>query len=71
MATKHQKSRVTAAALNTWDSCNDMLRDATEEEALEMLNMERSGKARQQYLIRIHARYNLKRGARERSELAK
>lgn len=55
--------------LNNWESCNNFLRDCTEEQAAQLLEMEKQGKRRVQYLLRIHARFNRERAKRERSEL--
>ena len=57
------------AALTNWETCNDFLRAATEDDASAMLAMEKSGKRRVQYLLRIYARFNRERARRERSEL--
>ncbi len=69
MATKAKKTIDTAAALANWETVKDALRDATEEQAMEMLKAEKAGKARVQYLLRIHARMNRQRAQRERAEL--
>lgn len=69
MATKAKKTIDTAAALANWETCNDALRDATEEQAHALLKAEQAGKGRVQYLLRIHARYNRQRAQRERAEL--
>lgn len=57
------------AALTNWETCNDFLRNATEEDAGLMLKTEKAGKRRVQYLLRIYARFNRERARRERSEL--
>lgn len=57
------------AALVNWESCNDYLRNATEDEARKLLEVELHGAQRMQYVLRIHARYNKMRAARERIEL--
>lgn len=56
-------------ALATWPACNDFLRTATELEAANMLKMEKAGKQRTQYLMRIYSRFNSERANRERREL--
>lgn len=61
----------TAAVLANWSSCNDYLREATEAQASGLLEIEKAGQRRVQYLLRIHARYNRERAKRERSELLK
>lgn len=55
--------------LNNWESCNDFLRNCSEQQAAELLELEKTGKKRMQYLLRIHARFNRERARRERSEL--
>jgi hypothetical protein len=69
MATKAKKAP--ADALANWETCNEALRNATEDEALVLLDLEKGGKRRVQYLLRIHARYNRQRAQRERAELLK
>jgi hypothetical protein len=57
------------AALSNWKSLNDFLRNATEQDCIDLLRQERKGKARVQFLIRIHGRFNVLRAERERGEL--
>ena len=72
MATKQKTERLaTAAAMANWPAFNEYLRDCSEKEALSALNRERDGKARVQYLLRAHARWNRLRAQRERVELLK
>jgi hypothetical protein len=59
------------AALATWKGFNDYLRGATEEQAKDLLDAERAGPRRTQYLVRAHSRFNKQRGQRERAELLK
>lgn len=56
-------------ALSNWKSLNDFLRNATEQQCTELLKQEKKGKARVQFLIRIHGRFNVLRAERERGEL--
>lgn len=58
-----------STALDSWNLCNDYLRDADERQCSLLLAREKSGKRRIQYLLRIHARLNKVRAHRERSEL--
>lgn len=60
---------VSMETLVNWESCNNFLREASEKQAQALLDMEKAGKRRVQYLLRIHARYNRERARRERSEL--
>lgn len=55
--------------LDDWDSLAVYLKNATEEEALELLEHEKAQRKRRTTLGRIHARYNLMRGRREKMEL--
>lgn len=59
----------TTAALSNWAGLNDALRAATEAEAAALLKKEQAGKARVQYLLRIHGRFNRERARREREQL--
>jgi len=56
-------------ALATWEGLNTFLRTASEKQAKQLLDMERKGKRRIQYLMRTHARFNRERAQRERTEL--
>lgn len=69
MAVVANKREMTEA-LKTWPACNDFLRDAGEQDAEALLKLERGGKKRLNYLLRIHARFNCQRALRERAELA-
>lgn len=70
-STKTTDKKALSDALTNWETCNDFLRAATEKEAEAMLTMEKGGKRRVQYLLRIYARFNRERARRERSELLK
>ena len=56
-------------ALASWPACNEFLRTATELEAANMLKMEKAGKKRVQYMMRIFSRFNSERANRERREM--
>ena len=53
----------------TWRSLNEQIGTMTEEELLTLLNAERAGRRRLTILERLHQRYSILRGARERKEL--
>ncbi len=53
----------------TWRSLNEQIGTMTEEELLTILNAERVGARRLTILERLHQRYSILRGARERKEL--
>jgi len=52
-----------------WIALNKRLMTMTEEECFALLQEERDGQRRPQWLLRIHARFNKLRGERERTEL--
>lgn len=56
-------------ALQSWQILNDYIVNASEEECLQLLELERTGRARKMFLYRIHSRFNRMRYARERREL--
>lgn len=58
-------------ALRTWVALNAAMRICTEEYALKLLHLERTGRRRKQFLLRIHSRINFIRAQRERLELKK
>ena len=53
----------------TWRELNHVLASKTEEEVLEMLNLEKVSTRRIVVLERLHQRYNVLRVSRERMEL--
>lgn len=53
----------------TWRELNHVLASKTEEEVLEMLNLEKVSTRRIVVLERLHQRYNVLRVSRERVEL--
>ena len=55
----------------TWRKLNDILANKTEQEVLDMLNVERNGLRRVTFLERLHQRYCTLRASRERLELLK
>lgn len=52
-----------------WVQLNDHLRGCDLEVAQELLEEEKKGKKRKQFLIRIHGRFNFLRAEAERAEL--
>jgi hypothetical protein len=48
-----------------------MSKSVTEAELLSLLEAEKTGRKRSQYLLRLHSRYNVLRGQRERKDLLK
>ena len=69
MAVKKSETIIPMEVLVNWEACNNFLREASEKQAQALLDLEKAGKRRVQYLLRIHARYNRERARRERSEL--
>lgn len=56
-------------ALKNWVTLNQFVKDATEKECEELLEMELEGRARKLFVNRIHSRLNKVRAERERREL--
>lgn len=56
-------------ALTNWVTLNRFVKDATEEECEQLLEMEFNGRARKLFVNRIHSRLNKVRAERERREL--
>jgi len=54
---------------DTWQDLNQVIRDASEELCLQLLEEEKQGRKRERFLLRIHSRLNKLRGRREREEL--
>lgn len=55
--------------LRTWVALNEAMKDADEEVCNKLLKEETKGRARKQFLKRIHSRLNKVRADRERAEL--
>lgn len=53
----------------SWLDLNELLRDADEKTCEILLSAEKAGRARKQFLRRIHSRLNKVRADRERCEL--
>lgn len=69
MAKKTERKWTTDQALETWIGLNEVLKTCTEDEAQELMTAEQGGKARPQFVKRIHSRLNKLRYQRERKEL--
>ena len=54
---------------DTWVGLNDRLMTADEATCVALLELERAGKARRQFMLRIHSRLNKVRADHERREL--
>lgn len=63
------KKAITNPALETWISLNDALRNADEKLCQQLLKAEQAGRARKQFIKRIHSRLNKARADKEREEL--
>ena len=63
------KKEITNPALKTWIALNDFVRTADEDQCQKLFTEEQNGRARKQFLRRIHCRLNKVRAERERSEL--
>ena len=57
--------------LVNWYTLNDIILDLPIEDLEELIVMERRGKARKRFLLRIHSRMNKLRAAEERKHLIK
>jgi len=64
-----QRRPILTPALQSWDSLNARLRNCQEGVAQRLLAEELSGRARKQFLLRIHSRLNYLRAERERRHL--
>lgn len=63
------KEEITNPALLSWVALNDALREADEFECQELIDEEKKGRKRKQFIKRIHSRLNKVRADRERVEL--
>ena len=63
------KEEIKNPALKTWIALNDFVRTANEDQCQKLFEEEQSGRARKQFLRRIHCRLNKVRAERERNEL--
>jgi hypothetical protein len=52
-----------------WTKMNDAVRDASEKEAAKLLQDEKAGAGRIEFMLRIYARYNKMRRQREMAEI--
>lgn len=63
------KKEITNPALKTWVGLNKYIMTVDEEECQKLLIEEQNGRARKQFIRRIHCRLNKVRAERERAEL--
>lgn len=63
------KPKIVNEVLKSWVNLNDELQTCDEESAISLLNQEKKGRARKQFMLRIHSRVNKLRAERERTEL--
>lgn len=66
MGTKPELSHL---ELQSWEILNDFIVGASETECERLLEVEKKGRGRKNFLLRIHSRLNRMRYARERREL--
>lgn len=64
-----EKKQITNPALKTWIALNEKMRGADETLCQQLLEEERIGRNRSQFIKRIHSRLNRVRANRERKEL--
>lgn len=55
--------------LENWATLNDNIKKLTEQQVKDLLDVERKGEKRTQFLLRLYGRYNTLRTVRERKEL--
>lgn len=71
--TKKTEKRTVAVAVDAvlanWRSLNEFMAACTEDEAAEVLQAEKDGAKRLNFLLRCHSRMNVLRGRREVEEL--
>lgn len=60
---------VDTSLLDNWQVLNEKIKTLPEEQVEQLLNIERKGQRRAQFLLRIYGRYNTLRTIRERREL--
>jgi hypothetical protein len=65
--TKHADN----SALETWITLNAVIKDLGEQECLRLLDVERCGRNRPTFVLRLHSRLNRLRRARERAQLTR
>lgn len=63
------KKPIRNEALKSWDILNEFLKTSDEGQCLALLKEEKTGRARKQFIMRIHSRLNRVRAQREREEL--
>ena len=65
------KKPITNPILSSWLKLNSFIITADEKACLKLLEEEKQGRQRKQFILRIHSRLNRVRANRERRELAK
>lgn len=68
-SSKRKKPIIKIEALKSWEALNNAVNISNEKQCLQLLKSEKKGRARKQFLFRIHSRYNKLRAIRERLEL--
>lgn len=64
------KKPIKNPVLQTWDGLNEALRSIDDEKTVKsLIREEQRGRARQQFLLRLHSRLNKLRADRERKKL--
>lgn len=61
--------KVDVTILDNWQALNDGIRSLSEDHVKQLLELEKSGQRRTQFLLRLYGRYNTLRTVRERKEL--
>ncbi len=64
------KKEISNPVLKSWNALNEAIMGMNEEDCNLLLNQEKSGRARKQFLKRIHSRINYLRAKRERAEIS-
>ena len=62
-------AKVTVHPLSSWVAMNEALKTLSEEHCWGLLEQEKEGRKRAQFMLRIHGRANKLRAERERREL--
>lgn len=65
------KKEITNPVLRSWNGLNEAIMEMDEKSCTSLLAEEKKGRARKQFLKRIHSRINLLRAQRERTEIEK
>ena len=68
---KQEKAVIKNDALKSWIALNEFLRDCTLTQAQKLLDEEKKGRVRKQFIKRIHSRLNRLRAKSEREAIEK